>query len=247
MARDRFQFLKSFADSLRELAKADEWLAKDVAWEIINYWIYWEEMNSENSIVNAIFLQMKLVIDKGHAISDANSINWKKGWRPIKDWENSQKANWNPNESETKAKKSKKENIKYKNKNIKENNNIENNIILKNDTDTKVSVYWNPDINKCIELISSYNGWIIDWTKQNWRRYSKLLIDKLNKLESIQKWEFTWYDTLEIILRVISQNKYYASKITSPENIYRNLSVLMQQCKAGIWKATASSIILPTV
>jgi hypothetical protein len=74
-----------------------------------------------------------------------------------------------------------------------------------------------------------------------------LLIDKLNKLEKIQSWEFTWYDTLEIILKVISQNKYYASKITSPENIYRNLSVLMQQCKADMWKANTSSIVLPVI
>lgn len=165
MARDRFQFLKSFADSLRELAKADEWLAKDVAWEIINYWIYGEEMNSENSIVNAIFLQMKLVIDKGHAISDANSINWKKGWRPIKDWENSQKANWNPNESETKTKKSKKENIKYKNKNIKdkkENNNKNlylDFVYLTGEEYSKLEEkLWSKLTNELIEKLNNYIG-----------------------------------------------------------------------------------------
>ncbi|MBO7219224.1 MAG: hypothetical protein J6W16_01810 [Methanobrevibacter sp.] len=52
---------------------------------------------------------------------------------------------------------------------------------------------------------------------------------------------------MEIILKVISQNKYYASKITSPENIYRNLSVLMQQCKADIGKANAGSTVLQTI
>ena len=134
-----------------------------------------------------------------------------------------------------------------KNKEVKDISISNNNILISKDinTETKVSEYWNQEINKCLELILKYNWWLIDGTKQNQRRYSKLLIDKLNKLEKIQNWEFTWYDTLEIILRVISQNKYYASKITSPENIYRNLSVLMQQCRNEVSKANQT--VLPVL
>ena len=238
MVRDRFQFLKSFADTITNVSQADENLAKDLALKIINYGIYGEERDSWNPILEAIFIQIKLMIDKWKSISEANSINGKKWWRPIKNWENSQKANWNPNESETKAKKSKIENIKYKKENILDNN---INVI------TETKSFWNENINQCLDLISKYNGGLVDGTKQNGRRYSKLLIDKLNKLEKIQNWEFTWYDTLEIILKVISNNKYYASKITSPENIYRNLSVLMQQCKADIWKANTSQTVLPVL
>ena len=71
-------------------------------------------------------------------------------------------------------------------------------------------------------------------------------IDKLNKLESVQEWKFTRVQTLEIILKVISQNKFYNTKITSSESIYRNLSALMQVCKKDIQKQ-GSTIILETI
>lgn len=121
------------------------------------------------------------------------------------------------------------------------------NIILKNDTETKVSEYWNHDINECLNLIKSFNWWLLDWTVKNNRRYAKLLIDKLKNLESIKSWKYTRNGTLELILNVISQNKYHASKITSAESIYRNLAVLIQTCKNDIWKAQSNQIILPTI
>lgn len=236
MARDRFQFLRSYADVIFKVAEADEQLAKDLAYKIVCYWINGTAVDSGNPILEWLFVQIKIMLDKGLAISDANIANGKMGWRPKKNWENLQKPNQKPTESEAKAKKSKIENIKDKRDNI-----------LSDITATKVAEYWNQEVNKCLELISNYNGGLIDWTKQNQRRYAKLLVDKLNKLDSIKAGKFTWYGTLEIILKVISQNKYYASKITSPENIYRNLSVLMQQCKADIGKANAGSTVLQTI
>ena len=125
--------------------------------------------------------------------------------------------------------------------------NTNTNIIINDDTEAKASEYWDENINKCLNLIKQYNWWISDWTVKNNRRYAKLLIDKLNKLESIQAWKYTRFETLEIILKVISQNKYHASKITSPESIYRNLAILMQACKNDITKSATSNIVLPTV
>lgn len=236
--RDRFHFLRSYADVIFKVAEADQQLAKDLAYKIIDYWINGTTQDSGNPILEGLFVQIKIMLDKGLAISDANTANWKMGWRPKKDWENLQKPKQNPNESEAKAKKSKRENIKEE----KSNN------ILSDITAVKTAaVYWDKDVNKCLDLISSYNGGLIDGTKQNQRRYAKLLVDKLNKLDSIKEGKFTWYDTLEIILKVISKNKYYASKITSPENIFRNLSVLMQQCKADIGKANSSQKVLQQI
>jgi hypothetical protein len=37
---ERFQFLRTYAESLNELAKADEQLSKDLARKIIQYGIY---------------------------------------------------------------------------------------------------------------------------------------------------------------------------------------------------------------
>ena len=127
--------------------------------------------------------------------------------------------------------------------------NTNNNISISNDieTDAKASEYWNSEINKCVNLIKQYNWWLLDWTQANSRKYSKLLIDKLNKLDSIKEWRYTRDETLEIILKVISQNKYHAPKITSPELIYRNLAILMQACKNDVWKYQSQNTILPTV
>ena len=60
---ERFQFLKTYADSLNELAKADENLAKELAWKIIQYGIYDDNIISENPIIEAMFVQIKLMID----------------------------------------------------------------------------------------------------------------------------------------------------------------------------------------
>ena len=85
------------------------------------------------------------------------------------------------------------------------------------------------------------------FVSKNNRRYAKMLIDKLNKLESIKEWRYSRNETLELILNVISKNKYHVSKITSPESIYRNLAVLMQACKNDVWKAQTNQIVLPTI
>lgn len=252
MELDRFQVLKSYADSIKTLAEADMRLAQELSYLIIQYWIYWTKPPKEtNPIVLALFNQIKIPIDNGKLISKQNSINGKKGWRPEKNWENSQKANGNRKESEPKAnqKQTETETISEKKQNIKiKNNKIENNIItLSKDNEEDKSSYGNEEINKCLELIKQYNNGLIDWTQQNQRRFAKHLINKLNQLDSIKDWKYTWQNTLEIILKIISQNKYYSSKITSPEAIYRNLAVLMQQCKNDVAKHNTDNVILETL
>lgn len=209
-----------------------------LSWKIIQYWIYWINEESSDPIIEALFIQIKVMIDKRKEISIANSENWKKWWRPKK---TETKAKQKPKKSETKANEN---NIEHWTINIEQET---NNIILSDDTETKVSEYWNSEINQCLNLIKQYNGWLLDWTVKQSRQYAKLLIDKLNKLESIQSWKYSRSQTLEIILQVVSKNKYHSSKITSVESIYRNLAVLMQVCKNDISKTQTSSIILPTV
>lgn len=241
---EKFTFLKLYADSITKLAEWNEQLAKDLCRKIIQYWIYWKEEESNDPILEAMFISFRTMIDRWREISAQNKENWKKWWRPKNRNKTERKPNENRTETETKPKKSKIENRKEKKENKKEITTTQN-IILSDDTDAKASEYWNKDINECLELVKSYNWWILDWTIKESRRYAKLLIDKLNKLDSIQKWNFTRYQTLDIILKVISQNKYYTSKIASIESIYHNLSVLMQVCKKDI-KKQGSTMILPT-
>lgn len=239
---EKFTFLKVYADSISKLAEWNEQLAKDLCRKIIQYWIYWIDEEWNDPIVEALFIQIKVMIDKWKEISIANSENWKKWWRPPKTKKTETKAKQKPTETEHEAKKN---NIEHRTYN---NEQINNNIILSDDTESKDSVeYWNADVNECLNLIKKFNWWLIDWTVKNNRRYAKMLIDKLKKLDSIQNWKFTRNETLEIILTVISKNKYHASKITSSELIYRNLAVLMQACKTDFNKAQSSQIILPTI
>lgn len=233
MELDRFQVLKSYADSIKTLAEADIRLAQELSYLIIQYWIYWTQPPKEtNPIVLALFNQMKLPIDNCRA----------KSWNAKKNWENilnqneiKWKSNWNQTEIKPK------ENIKIK------NNKKENNITLSKDKEEDKSSYGNEEINKCLDLIKQYNNGLIDGTKQNQRRFWKHLINKLNELDSIKDWRFTREQTLEIILKVVSQNKYHSWKITSPEAIYRNLSLLMNVVKNDIAKVNTGNVVLESL
>lgn len=222
---DRFQFLRSYADVIQNVSQADKWLAGELALKIINYWIYWINEDSWNPMVEALFIQIKIMIDKWLEITDKNKENWMKWWRPKNPNKTQTKPNDNPNETETEPniepKKTKIENRKKKIEN--------NNILISNDIKSKTDKS-NPEINECLEIIKSFNGWMIDGT-QKWNRiYGKNLIWKLKESPPVKNWNYTWQDTLRAILQVISQNKYHRSKITNPKSIYDNLTLLFQVC-----------------
>lgn len=88
-----------------------------------------------------------------------------------------------------------------------------------------------PEVTECMEMVKNYNGGIIEWAEGQQRKYAKLLIDKIKKIESIQTGKTTWQEVLNLILSIISNNKYHSSKIASPEKIYYNITTLMQVCK----------------
>ena len=223
----------------------------------VEYMFEWIEPKWLNSLEQTVFDSLKVRMDNQKKKSNA----WAKShwwWRPQKQTENNETTSkkttekQQKNNTKTTEQTTEKQEVKVKDKvkDISISRSISNtNISISKDieTETKVSEYWNQEINLCLEIISKYNWWIIDWTKQNQRRYGKLLIDKLKKLESIKNGKYTWEWTLEIILKIISDNKFYSNKITSPENIYRNLAVLMQQCKKDIGKQQANNTVLEVI
>ena len=235
---ERFQFLRTYADSLIELEKADKDLARELAWKIIQYWIYNKNEDSWNPIIEAMFVQIKLMIDKGQSISKANSENWKRWWRPSKNWENSQKANWKRTENETKTNEkqieseSKTKKSKIENRKDKIENNINNKLTLISEDKSSQESYWNEEVNRCLSLIKTFNHWILNWSDSLNRRHAWNLINKLKKFDSVVKWEYLRDEVLEWILTVISQNDFYRWKIGSPKLIYDNLWTLVQVC----WK-----------
>ena len=147
---------------------------------------------------------------------------------------------WNKNAVKTYQKQSKQkkteENSEEQNeteKTEKENKNKkEKEIILSSNEDKSAStVYWNEEINECLEIIKSFNGWMIDWTQKMNRIYWKNLIWKIKQSPPVSSGNYSRQETLKAVLNVISKNKYHASKITSPELIYRNLTLLFQICE----------------
>lgn len=240
--KNYFKCFRLFLDTWKKLDDSLKWKYYEA---LLEYWLNW--IKPTDPIIDALLTSAMYSIDQTDEIMMKKSEAMKWNQNAVKSFEKLSKQ-WKTDKNKAEQKQTDK-NIWRNKKNIEEyKKNIEdNNIILSDDTEAKASEYWNSEINQCLNLIKQYNWWLLDWTVKNNRRYSKLLIDKLNKLESIQEWKFTRIETLEIILKVISQNKYHASKITSAEWIYRNLAVLMQQCKSDISKAQTNQIVLPTI
>lgn len=113
----------------------------------------------------------------------------------------------------------------------------------KNSAKKEKEVYGDPGINECLDLIKSYNGGIVNGSDAKQRQFANHLIKKLQKLTSVQEGRFTWQATLEMILKIISENEYHATKIASPELIYRNLASLMQICKAEFQKIKPQRVV----
>jgi len=107
-------------------------------------------------------------------------------------------------------------------------------ITLSKDKETKV--YWNEDVNLCLDLIKWVNGWIVDWTKKEQRQYAKHLINKINKLDKIASWEWKRDDYLSGLLALISKSKYDIRKISSPKKIYYDLASLQQVANQMYWE-----------
>jgi len=103
----------------------------------------------------------------------------------------------------------------------------ENSLVEKED----LKEFWDHEINECLEIIWKYNNWVLDWTKGEQRIFSKNLIGKLKKIDSVLAWKFTRQSILEMILEIVSQDQYHSHKISWPKKIHFELASLMQICK----------------
>lgn len=209
MEVDRFQVLESYVKSIDQLAKWDINLAYELSYRIIQYWIYGEEPPADsNPFMLAVFNQIKIPIDTWKNISKVNSKNWKRGWRPLKDWKSSQKANGKRNESETISEK--KQNIKIKNKKIKKENIKEKKTLFWDFielTPTEYSklkdIFWEVRLRKIINEVDNSIGMHGYSYESHYRvilkRYAEE-IEELKKKGEKKKSQLPDYDTLDPIL-----------------------------------------------
>lgn len=233
---ERITIFNSYVRSIDQLARWDMQLAQELSYWIIQFWIKWIEPPADsNPFMLSVFEQIKEPLMNGRKKSMNGKTKSKSDEEEIKEeTENDKtKSKQNQNEIKTESNENQNEikpwqNIKYKRKKKKE----ENNISLSNDNESASTVdYWDSEINECLEIIKSFNGWIIDWTQKSNRIRWKNLIWKLKKSEFVQNQNYTRQNTLTAVLKVVSQNKFYVSKITSPELIYKNLAILFQVCR----------------
>ena len=164
------------------------------------------------------------MIDTWKEISEKKSTAMKGNKNAVKTYQkqSKQKKTEENSEEQNETEKTEKEN---KNKKEKE-------IILSSNEDKSASTVdkKNPEIDECLEIIKSFNGWMIDWTQKRNRIYSKNLIWKLKQSPPVSSGEYSRQETLKVLLQVISENKYHRSKITDPKKIYENLTLLFQVC-----------------
>lgn len=187
---ERFQVLNSYAKSIDQLARWDIQLAYELSYWIIQYGIYGHEPPEDsNPFMLAVFNQIKIPIDAWKNLSKVNSENGKKWGRPIKDWNNSQKANGKRNENETISEK--KQNIKIKNKNKKENNKEKtlfwDYVSLTTDEYIKLKgIFWEERLRKIINEVDNSIG--MHWYKYE-SHYRVILKRYADEIEVLKKKE----------------------------------------------------------
>lgn len=201
-----------------------------------------------NSMETVVFNSLKMRMDNLKKKQDAGKKWWKNSrwwWAPngnknaCKNWENisKQQANNKQNNNQTTSKTKASISIS------KSNSIINNNLSISNDIDNSKAVsYWNEEINNLLSLIKVYNNWIVDWTIKEQRQYWNLLLWKLKKIDSVEKWKYTWNEVLEMILAIVSKNNYYSQKISGPKKIFYELWSLMQVCRQDFEKQKQTEI-----
>ena len=222
MEKKKFVFMETYFETVEELKKHDPELANQLLDAIVQYWLYGNE--PDNPLIKALLIQIQYMIDTWKEISEKKSTAMKGNKNAVKTYQkqSKQKKTEENSEEQNETEKTEKEN---KNKKEKE-------IILSSNEDKSASTVdkKNPEIDECLEIIKSFNGWMIDWTQKRNRIYSKNLIWKLKQSPPVSSGEYSRQETLKVLLQVISENKYHRSKITDPKKIYENLTLLFQVC-----------------
>lgn len=207
---ERFWVLETYANSIRTLAQGNKAVAHELAYWVIQYGIYWQlPPKNSDPIILAFFNQIKVPIDTWRK----QMINWSKGWRPKKGFENlenSQKPKLNPSLTQTKPQpnpnetknKNKKEKIK---ENIKEKKSLFWDYVSLTPIEySKLKeIFWEVRLRKIINEVDNSIGMHGYKYESHYRvilkRYEKE-IEELRKKGEKKKSQLPDYNTLDPIL-----------------------------------------------
>lgn len=100
-----------------------------------------------------------------------------------------------------------------------------------------------PEINRCLAIIASFNDGALDGAKDKQRQFAKHLIKKIKALPKVASGEFTRSATLEMLLSAVSRNEFHRHKIGGPQSIHRHFGTLLQIAKGEIAQKQQSRVV----
>ena len=213
------------------MSNEDRWILLNAIMQYQNWLDPWELPYAVKIVfahIKNFFIEQE---KKYEEIKEKRSESGKKWGRPTT--EKAKKANAF-SEKQRKAKKSKQKLTETDTSNSlpsgRENTSNEvlvldnNTSILNNNTDTwqNSKKFWNQEINEIIEMIASINEGAMDGTQARNRQFANNLLKKIKAMPKVANGEITRKSVLEN-----KDDEYHATKLTSPENIYRNFGSLV--------------------
>ena len=94
--------------------------------------------------------------------------------------------------------------------------------------------YWNEDINLVMEMIAEVNWWAMNWSNWKNRQFANHLIKKIKAMDKVKDWTTKREDVLKMVILTNKDDPYNASKLSSPEAVYRDFGKLVASARIKI-------------
>lgn len=203
--RDTFILYRSFYESVQWL---DKNIIADVFTAICEYSLNGKEIELE-WISKNIFILIKPQLEA----NNRKYLNWKQGWRPEKNWENSQKPNdnqtetknkpnWNQTESKVKA------NDKWKMYNDKW-------LMIKEKWEISKELLYNREEYQFVEDFLDRSNSIVEYCFNKYPNYLETQWEAVDKL--IKQW-YT-LETIKTVLKFVKQDQFWNKNILSVKKL----------------------------
>ena len=236
-----FVLCKDWVNYTNEMSNEDRWILLNAIMQYQNWLDPWDLPYAIKIVfahIKNFFIEQDL---KYEDFKEIRSESGKKWGRPTA--EKAKKANAF-SEKQTKTKQSKQkltetDTITDTNNSLsneRENNSnellgldINSTSPLNNNLDTwqKLKQFWDQEINEIMEMVASINEGAMDGTQARNRQFANNLLKKIKAMPKVASGEITWQSVLEMVITLNKDDEYHATKLTSPENIYRNFGSLV--------------------
>ena len=225
-----FVLCKDWINYTNEMSNEDRWILLNAIMQYQNWLDPWELPYA----IKIVFAHIKNFFveqeKKYEEIKEKRSESGKKWGRPTT--EKAKKA------TESKQKLTETDTITNTSNslaNARENNSLEllgldiSTTSLLNNTEAwqNLKKFWNQEINEVMEMVASINEGAMDWTTAKNRQFANNLLKKIKAMPKVVSGEITWQSVLEMVIALNKDDEYHATKLTSPENIYRNFGSLV--------------------